>query len=62
MNNDRGLIEDHLPIETISAETLPGLVRIQNPAFQLDHGKWEIVATRYFEIAAEAVMAAGEGS
>jgi superfamily II DNA or RNA helicase len=36
----------------------PELVRIQNPAARLDHAKREIVAARFFEIAAEAVIAA----
>jgi superfamily II DNA or RNA helicase len=34
----------------------PELVRIQNPAVRLDHAKREIVAARFFEIPAEAVM------
>ncbi|AXA37025.1 helicase (Snf2/Rad54 family) [Candidatus Sumerlaea chitinivorans] len=33
----------------------PELVRIQNPATRLDHAKREIVATRFYEIPAEAV-------
>jgi polyhydroxyalkanoate synthesis regulator phasin len=37
----------------------PELVRIQNPAACLDHAKREIVAARFFEIPAEAVMQAG---
>jgi len=37
----------------------PELVRIQNPAAQLDHAKREIVTARFFEIPAEAVVAAG---
>jgi SNF2 family DNA or RNA helicase len=36
----------------------PELVRIQNPAVRLDHAKREIVAARFFEIPAEAVIAA----
>jgi superfamily II DNA or RNA helicase len=36
----------------------PELVRIQNPAEQLDHAKREIVAARFFEIPAEAVESA----
>jgi superfamily II DNA or RNA helicase len=40
----------------------PELVRIQNPAVRLDHAKREIVAARFFEIPAEAVVAAGGGS
>lgn len=35
----------------------PELVRIKNPAVQLDHAKREIVAARFFEIPAEAVIA-----
>jgi adenine-specific DNA methylase len=37
----------------------PELVRIQNPAIRLDHAKREIVAARFFEIPAEAVVEAG---
>jgi superfamily II DNA or RNA helicase len=37
----------------------PELVCIQNPAVRLDHAKREIVAARFFEISAEAVMQAG---
>jgi len=37
----------------------PELVRIQNPAIRLDHAKREIVAARFFEIPAEAVVQAG---
>jgi hypothetical protein len=44
MNNDRRLIGDYLPIEAISAEALPELVRVQNPATRLGHTKREIVA------------------
>jgi hypothetical protein len=40
----------------------PELVRIQNPAVRLDHAKREIVAARFFEIPAEAVVEAGRGS
>jgi hypothetical protein len=39
----------------------PELMRIKNPAVQLDHAKREIVAARFFEIAAEAVIAAARG-
>ena len=39
----------------------PELVRIENPAVRLDHAKREIVAARFFEIPAEAVIAAGQG-
>jgi len=35
----------------------PELVRIHNPAAKLDHAKREIVAARFFEIPADAVMA-----
>jgi superfamily II DNA or RNA helicase len=38
----------------------PELVRIQNPAVRLDHAKREIVAARFFEIPAEAVVAVGQ--
>ncbi len=34
----------------------PELVRIQNPAAVLDHAKREIVATRFYEIPAEAII------
>ena len=37
----------------------PELVRINNPAARLDHAKRGIVAARFFELPAEAVMAAG---
>jgi superfamily II DNA or RNA helicase len=33
----------------------PELVRIQNPAVKLDHAKREVVASRFFEIPAEAI-------
>jgi len=33
----------------------PELVRIHNPAVKLDHAKREIVASRFFEIPAEAI-------
>ncbi len=36
----------------------PELVRIQNPAARLDYAKREIVAARFFEIPAEALVAA----
>ena len=36
----------------------PELVRIQNPAARLDHAKREIVAARYYEIPAEAIVTA----
>jgi len=35
----------------------PELVCIQNPAAKLDHAKREIMAARFFEIPADAVMA-----
>jgi len=38
----------------------PELVRIQNPAAKLDRAKREIVAARFFEIPAEAVVEAGK--
>jgi hypothetical protein len=31
------------------------LVRIQDPAVKLDHAKREVVASRFFEIPAEAI-------
>jgi superfamily II DNA or RNA helicase len=37
----------------------PELVRVQNPAARLDHAKREIVAARFYEIPAEAVISAG---
>jgi superfamily II DNA or RNA helicase len=40
----------------------PELVRIQNPAVRLDHAKREIVAARFFEIPAEAIVAAAQHS
>ncbi len=36
----------------------PELIRIQNPAVRLDHAKREIVVARFFEIPAEAIIAA----
>ena len=33
----------------------PDLVRIQNPAVRLDHAKREVIASRFFEIAADAI-------
>jgi hypothetical protein len=33
----------------------PELVSIHNPALKLDHAKREIVATRFYEIPAEAI-------
>jgi hypothetical protein len=36
----------------------PELIRIQNPAVRLDHAKREIMAARFFEIPADAVVAA----
>ena len=35
----------------------PELVRIHNPAVKLDHAKREIVAARFYEISAEAIIA-----
>ena len=35
-------------------------VRIQDPAARLDHAKREVVAARYFDIAAEAIMGASQ--
>lgn len=35
------------------------LVRIQNPAARLDHAKREIMASRYYELAAESITLAG---
>lgn len=58
--DDRRLIEDYLPIQAISAEAFPELVRIQNPAVRLDHAKREIAAARLFEIPVEAIATAGE--
>ncbi|MCX7719530.1 MAG: helicase-related protein [Candidatus Sumerlaeaceae bacterium] len=40
----------------------PELVKIQNPAARLDHAKREIVATRFYEIPAEAILAAEGGA
>ena len=40
----------------------PELIRIQNPAVRLDHAKREIVATRFFEIPAEAVDLIGKSA
>jgi superfamily II DNA or RNA helicase len=45
------------PLENPGAEPL----RIQNPARRLDHAKREILAARYFDIAAEAIEAAAGG-
>lgn len=36
----------------------PELLRIQNPAAKLDHTKREIVAARFYEISADAIMTA----
>jgi hypothetical protein len=33
----------------------PELVRIQNPAVKLDHAKREVIASRFFEISADAI-------
>ena len=41
------------------------IMRIQNPAAKLDHAKREIVAARFFEVSAEAIVQAAvsrEGS
>jgi superfamily II DNA or RNA helicase len=38
----------------------PELVRIHNPAAKLDHAKREIVAARFYEISAEAILVANE--
>lgn len=40
----------------------PQLVRIHNPAVRFDHAKREIVAAKFFEIPAEAVLTAGHQS
>lgn len=40
----------------------PELLRIQNPAARLDHAKREIVAARLYEIPAEALRSASQGS
>lgn len=37
---------------------VPELVRMQNPAARLDHAEREIVAARFHEIPAEAIVAA----
>jgi hypothetical protein len=41
-------------------EEHPELVRIQNPASKLDHAKREVVASRFFEIPAEAIEQVGK--
>jgi len=40
----------------------PEMIGIQNPAAKLDHAKREIVAARFFEISAEAVMSVGRSA
>lgn len=45
--------------ERIVQAVHPRRIVIQNPAVRLDHAKREIVAARFFEILAEAVVAAG---
>lgn len=46
------------PLENQHAES----VRIQNPVKHLDHVKQEVVAARYYDIAAEALAAAAKES
>lgn len=40
----------------------PDIVRIHNPVAKLDHAKREIVAARFYEIPAEAVLSAAENN
>jgi putative DNA methylase len=64
MTNDRRLIEDDLSNEAISKETTrEKSVRKGHistlPQWRLDHAEREIVASRFFEIPADAVVAVG---
>jgi len=67
MTDDRRLIEDYLPIEAISKEASreksvrKGHISTLHQ-WRLDHAKREIVAARFFEIPAEAVVAVGPQS
>ena len=38
----------------------PEPLRIQNPVKHLDHAKREVVAARYYDIPAEAIIEAGQ--
>jgi putative DNA methylase len=67
MTGDRRLIEDYLSIEAISKEaSREKSVRKWDIStlhlWRLDHAKREIVAARFFEILAEAVVAVGPQS
>jgi Domain of unknown function (DUF3883) len=44
------------PLDSPEAEPM----RIQNPAKHLDHAKREVIAARYYDISAEAIMNAAE--
>jgi hypothetical protein len=39
----------------------PELRRVQDPAATLDHAKREVIATRFYDIPAEAIEAAASG-
>ena len=59
MSDDRKLIEDYLPIQSISAEaSRKSALRTYNPVVYLGHAKRKIVAVRFYEIPAEANKAA----
>jgi putative DNA methylase len=67
MTGDRRLIEDYLSIEAISKEASrdksvrKGHISTLHQ-WRLHHAKREIVAARFFEILAEAVVAVGPQS
>jgi len=68
MTDDRRLIEVYLPIEAISfwlhvvwnplQNPDPRPLIIRNPVKHLDHAKREVIATRRYDIPAQAVEAA----
>jgi putative DNA methylase len=64
-DDDRRLIEDYLPNEAISKETTRDKsVRKGHGStlhqWRLDHAKREVVAARFFEIPAEAIVSAAK--
>jgi hypothetical protein len=40
----------------------PEPIRVQNPVKHLDHAKGEVVAARYFDVPAEAIVAVAVGT
>ena len=59
MSDDRRLIEDFLPIQSISAEaSRESVLRTCNPVVYLSYAKRKIVALRFYEVTAEANKAA----